>query len=665
MGWFAEIAAQPFPQKTANFIQIAPFHRCQNYCWPVGGPVDSHPVERALKFVASRRFLLGCFFLFLLNAALFKVSDVDVGYHIRTGELLLETRAIPSQNTFSYTHEHHPWLLHQWLPAILIHGIDRLGGYHAIILATVALATAIFGCLTAAGSLRCKSTAWLVFFLTVGVMAARFRFNMRPDLFSGLFFAVLVYHLAKIRAGDKPNPWLIIGLMVLWANSHAGYVYGVILLGLVCTGELVNRWARRPALATEAWKQLMLCSAIGLGLSVLSVWIVNPNGPGVLLLPFQFFTNQYYMSVIAEYARAGPMQYPWFFGLMALGGLAMALRARKLDWSDALPFLAFAYLGFSAVRNILFFVLWAVPVSTAYAEPLGKAFRKRFPGFDLLFRPSTVHLLIAAVLVWLFGARIVTDATYQYGFGLHAGFYPMPLLRVLQSPQIHGNVFNEMQYGGPILWWAGPQRKVFIDGRLEAYEQSFWTETYEPIYFGEPLWEKVFADFHIHAALVHYGYNMPRPEMLAHRLAESRDWALAGWTESALLYLRRIPEHAGIIAEREFIAIQPLAPSVDYITVENAPQVLTELERMHRDGEAFATSWVLLGRAWLVLGDYPRAAAAYEQSLKTFLPAPLAQRDLAFAYVQLGRYKEAKRLLLGLPRDEVNVGLLKQIEAAR
>jgi tetratricopeptide (TPR) repeat protein len=216
-----------------------------------------------------------------------------------------------------------------------------------------------------------------------------------------------------------------------------------------------------------------------------------------------------------------------------------------------------------------------------------------------------------------------------------------------------------------MLWWIGPQRKVFIDGRLEAYEESFWTETYEPIYFGEPLWERVFAQRDINAALVHYGYNMSRPKMLAHRLAEHKDWALVGWTEAALLYLRRIPVHEPVIGAREFKAIQPLAPNLDYITPLNAPAILAETERMHRNDEELPTSWVLTGRAYLVLGDYSRAAEAYERSLRTLLPSSLAQRDLAFAYVQLKRYKEAERLLLNLPRDDVNTRLLKQIEEAR
>src|ERR1043166_3614556 len=99
--------------------------------------VMSNPVDRALKFVASREFLFGCFFLFLLNAAWSHVSDVDVGFHIRTGELVLQTHSIPSTNTFSYTFPDHPWLLHQWLPTILIYAINQLGGYHAIIIATV------------------------------------------------------------------------------------------------------------------------------------------------------------------------------------------------------------------------------------------------------------------------------------------------------------------------------------------------------------------------------------------------------------------------------------------------------------------------------------------------------------------------------------------------
>lgn len=644
-------------------------------------------MQRVQNVVGSRGFLFACFFVFLLNAACFKVSDVDVGFHIRTGELILATHQIPSENTFSYTHEHHPWLLHQWLPTILIYTIDKIGGYHAIILATMALAATMFAFVAAAGMHRRSSPAWLVFFLTLGLMAARFRFNIRPDLFSGLYFAILVWHLAKVKSGAKPSAWLIIGLMVVWANSHAGYVYGLILLGLFCAGEVLSirvlgvaallrsadslraagdsRFTEARLHRLSSLRRLAGFSALGLALSVISVWLINPNGPHVLLLPFQFFTDQYYMSIIAEYARANVTQYPWFYSLMALGGVGLLLRWRQVDWSDVLPFVAFAWLGCAAVRNILFFVLVAVPIAAATWEPIGKSIRDHFSGLGRTFHPSAMNLLLLCGMVWCFGTRILPDTVYQYGLGLHRGFYPMAAFQLLGSRSITGNVFNEMQWGGPILWWVHPPRKVFIDGRLEAYEESFWKNTYEPLYFGDTAWEETFARYDINAALVHYGYNMPKEKMLAHRLAESKDWALVSWTEQSLLFLRRISAQEGLIRSNEFTAINPLARNLDYITPQNAPHVLRETERMLRGGEVFTTVWVLTGRACLVLGDYGRAAAAYEEALRGFLPPPLARRDLAFAYVQLRRFDEAGKLLRDLPHDEVNDALRKQIREAR
>lgn len=182
--------------------------------------------------------------------------------------------------------------------------------------------------------------------------------------------------------------------------------------------------------------------------------------------------------------------------------------------------------------------------------------------------------------------------------------------------------------------------------------------------FGEPLWEEVFAKYNIHSALVHYGHNMPKEKMLAHRLMEHSDWALVAWSDQALLFLERSPSQKALIRERELEIVNPLAPDLDYITPQNAPRVLEEIERMKRREEMFPTAWVLKGRALLVLGRHAEAAIAYEKAMNSYNPAPLAQRELAFAYVQLGRFEEAERLLKNLPRDEINTGLLRQIEAA-
>src|SRR5688572_7637144 len=62
--------------------------------------------------------LVAGLFVFVFLSAFFHVSDVDIGYHIRTGAHILEHRHIPTTNTFSYTTPGEEWLIQQWWPGI-------------------------------------------------------------------------------------------------------------------------------------------------------------------------------------------------------------------------------------------------------------------------------------------------------------------------------------------------------------------------------------------------------------------------------------------------------------------------------------------------------------------------------------------------------------------
>lgn len=85
---------------------------------------DSTVIEKSVFGAESPHpwlhlFLIISFFHFCVPLCFFYISCADVGFHLRTGELVWKTGKILSINTFSYTMPEHPWLLHQWLPATI------------------------------------------------------------------------------------------------------------------------------------------------------------------------------------------------------------------------------------------------------------------------------------------------------------------------------------------------------------------------------------------------------------------------------------------------------------------------------------------------------------------------------------------------------------------
>ena len=88
-------------------------------------------------------FLVVGLALFAFHAGFFQISCVDVGFHVRTGELVLEQGGIPTQNTFSFAQPEQPWLLHQWAPGVVWYLVWRHGGVIGLIVFKALLGVAI------------------------------------------------------------------------------------------------------------------------------------------------------------------------------------------------------------------------------------------------------------------------------------------------------------------------------------------------------------------------------------------------------------------------------------------------------------------------------------------------------------------------------------------
>src|SRR5688572_29259293 len=199
----------------------------------------------------TESLLAGGLALFVFLSAFFHVSDVDVGYHMRTAEHILAHHSIPSVNTFSHTTPNEPWLLQQWLGTLVFYAPYHWGGVRLLITFKALVATTLMLLVWSAGRrLTGPGSMWPWWTVMLGVLMARIRFFERPDLLSALFCGVVLFLDLRF---DRNRRWQWLGLpllMALWANTHSGVIYGVLLLGAWSAGEWVAwLWRRfgRPA----------------------------------------------------------------------------------------------------------------------------------------------------------------------------------------------------------------------------------------------------------------------------------------------------------------------------------------------------------------------------------------------------------------------------------
>ena len=100
--------------------------------------------------MTHRRLLVVVLFLVIFSFDVARTTDIDFWWHLKTGELIAQTHAVPRTDPFSYTADGRPWVVHEWLWELAAFIVYGYGGYVALVLLSatiVTLAYAILCCL--------------------------------------------------------------------------------------------------------------------------------------------------------------------------------------------------------------------------------------------------------------------------------------------------------------------------------------------------------------------------------------------------------------------------------------------------------------------------------------------------------------------------------------
>ena len=187
------------------------------------------------------------------------LSDGDTGWHIRTGELILQTGHVPVADPFSFSRPQQPWFAWEWLADVVFAQTWRwrgLAGVAALAGAVLALAATA----TLARILRRGCGLWVGLAATMAaVSASSIHYLARPHVFSILFYTLALWILAEDRDRRCRLVWLLVPLTALWVNLHAAFVAWLATLGLLvlfCAaqrdGSGVRRYGTLAALCSLA-----------------------------------------------------------------------------------------------------------------------------------------------------------------------------------------------------------------------------------------------------------------------------------------------------------------------------------------------------------------------------------------------------------------------------
>jgi hypothetical protein len=479
--------------------------------------------------ITIRQLFIAILFLALFSMAMRPIADPDFWWHLRTGQLIVETRTIPHADPFSFTNQGKTWIAHEWLSEIFIYGIYWIGGYGLLILTFAAIITATFLLVY----LRSAERPYIAgFALLLGALATAPTWGVRPQMISYLLSALFLFLLDRYTESRKTKYLIPIPiLMLLWVNLHAAYALGFAILGIYIAGDIYElikaKIAKTGSTNSPILKNLMILFGI-LVLSLLAA-LANPNGIRLLTYPFETLSSQAMQQNIQEWFSPDFHQVEWqplAWLILALIGAGL-LGRKSISLTKILLTLVFGYATLHSMRHVPLFAIAAVPV---LAEEIGSMVRIRQEVRKAGRLLKWVNFFLVACAILVAGLRFVSVVQEQANTEKEK--FPAAAVDWIVQHHPSGNIFNTYGWGGYLIWRLYPEYQVYIDGRADVYGDSFIND-YLRIEAGEPGWETSLSLDGVRIVLIERG------SLLARDLRQSADWEIAFSDEQSVMFIHK------------------------------------------------------------------------------------------------------------------------------
>jgi len=396
------------------------------------------------------------------------VTDPDVWWHLRTGQLILESHKIPHGDPFSFSKSGQPWIDHEWLAQLLIYGLYRLAGWGGLIAAFAAIIASAYLIVF----LRSSGRPYVAGVVTAwGAVASIPCWGVRPQMLTLLLASVLLWILERSEQHPRALWWTPL-LMLLWVNLHAGYALGLGFVVLFLVGDALDAaFVHGAKPLAPRLRHLALAAA-----ACIAVVPMNPYGARLYRYPLETLRSRTMQAYISEWHSPNFHQGRYLPLLLIILAtlLVPALLPRCLRARDLLLLSITMYAALRSARHIPLYVLIAVPLLCralqALLEESGKS--KLFAGAASLTRTKVVINagLLAAFLIFT-GLRLNFVIRRQPTSEAHE--FPTAAALFLARTQPPGPLLNHYNWGGYFIWRLHPGYPVFIDGRADLYGDAF------------------------------------------------------------------------------------------------------------------------------------------------------------------------------------------------
>jgi hypothetical protein len=455
------------------------------------------------------------FFLFTGDGLL---QDSDTFWQIKVGQWIMDHRAVPHTDFYSFTKFGAPWISTSSLSQILYAAVHGQWGWAGpVILTSLAIAAtvAIFVYLL---SVRLEA-AHSILLAMLALLLSLHHLLARPHV---LAMPVMVAFVGgMISAADRraPPSLLLLPLMALWANLHGGFVLG---LALIAPVALVAVWEAAPD------RRVFLASRWGLfAVGGLAASCCTPYGWNTLLGAAKILDLGELLSIISEWQPANFSSFGFFeASLLGLVGLGF-YRGLVLSPPRIILLLGLIYMALTHVRSIEAF---AFLVPLVLAKPLADQIMPNGAARTAPFYSPPYLTTFAAVAI--LGAAWGSTLSYvsHHNFVFVNSQTPTAAVELLRQRQAK-HVFNSYEFGGYLIAAGVP---AFIDGRAELYGEKFVVDFFDAVEARKvDQLLRLLEDYHIDATLL--VAKSPAAQVLDH----VKGWQRLYADDTAVIHVRQ------------------------------------------------------------------------------------------------------------------------------
>ncbi len=413
------------------------------------------------------------------------LNDPDSYWHVVVGNWIVAHHAFPTHDPFSFTFAGSPWIAKEWLSQVLYAGAHAVAGWPGMVM-LAALGVALAFALLTRFLLAELRPPYALLLVAGAFLLAAPHVVARPH---ALAFPVMVAWVAGlVRAADQkraPSLWLL-PLMVLWANLHGGFTFGIMMVGALGLDAIVS--------ATPAERMRTALRWIGFGLLSLAAGCITPYGWQSILMTVRILDLGSALSIIGEWKPANFSHFGGLEAVLLIGLGAILWRGVTLPPVRIIILLGLVHMALSAARNAEVFgliapLILARPLASqiAYirAEPWKAAGPRLFAG------------AVAMMIAVLVPASLALSAAFHYA--PDSRITPAAAVAALNKAHV-GPVFNDYNFGGYLVYEGIP---TFIDGRTELFGTAFVDRYYNAITLSDLAdFERLLKQYDIQATLL-------------------------------------------------------------------------------------------------------------------------------------------------------------------